>query len=104
MPRPGSGYDQYTHAKLDNHTNGFKRQDIAEYEGVPPPQRPPSPFLHRSGKKSNITVQHGQTWLGGGRDLHWEKKIARPKSGHNPGWKEGLPSRPKSAAAVRALK
>ena len=42
-------------------------------------------------------------WLAGGRDLFWEGLKSRPKSGHTPGWKEGLPDnmkpRPHSAAA-----
>ncbi|XP_076441220.1 uncharacterized protein LOC143280455 [Babylonia areolata] len=61
-----------------------ERQDISE-------------IMQRHMPRANL-------WLAGGRDLFWEGLKGRPKSGHTPGWKEGLPDsmnqpRPKSAAA-----
>ena len=72
----------------------------------PPPQRPTSPIAPGRGiqsAKSRLRVTHTDTWLAGGKDLYWEAVRKRPKSGHVPGWKEGLPEsmrrrqRPKSA-------
>ena len=65
--------------------------------------RPPSP-LSRPGSQRVVSVQRAGSWLGGGRDLHWQKQLERPKSAHVPGWKVGMPTRPKSAAATRALR
>ncbi|KAL8622520.1 hypothetical protein ACOMHN_034183 [Nucella lapillus] len=50
-------------------------------------------------------VPRANLWLAGGRDLFREGVKQRPKSGHTPGWKEGLPDnmktplRPQSASA-----
>ena len=49
-----------------------------------------------------LKIQHARKWLAGGRDVHWEQAVNRPKTAHTPGWKEGLLDRPKSSAAVRA--
>ncbi|RUS88553.1 hypothetical protein EGW08_003653, partial [Elysia chlorotica] len=83
-------------------------------------QRPLTAIVQRSSSQFPIAQQHIQTsqstrlrdlglkitrtdgWLAGGRDLYWEGVRKRPKSGHTPGWLEGLPDsmkkqRPKSA-------
>ncbi|GFR59619.1 DnaJ-like protein subfamily C member 14 [Elysia marginata] len=49
-----------------------------------------------------IRITRTDGWLAGGRDLYWEGIRKRPKSGHTPGWLEGLPDsmkkqRPRSA-------
>ena len=56
------------------------------------------------GEHDNVAVRRGDSWLAGGRDLHWETMTLRPKSAHIPGWMEGMPPRPRSTAAARALK
>ncbi|CAL1540075.1 unnamed protein product [Lymnaea stagnalis] len=68
----------------------------------PPPQRPTSPTTIRQMKSPSLRVAQADKWLAGGRDLYWEEVRNRPRSGHTPGWKEGLPAnmrrpRPKSA-------
>jgi hypothetical protein len=68
-----------------------------------PPQRPTSPSKSEDkGPAGPINLKYGNKWLGGGRDLHTEDVMRRPKSVHVPGWKEGnsLIARPKSAAAA----
>ncbi|XP_053394060.1 uncharacterized protein LOC123525858 isoform X3 [Mercenaria mercenaria] len=74
-------------------------------QGTPPPQRPTSPD-QKSRPTSSFSVKKANDWLGGGRDLYWESIQKRPRSGHVPGWKEGLPDsmkRPRSAVAARTL-
>ncbi|KAL5021445.1 hypothetical protein ScPMuIL_000600 [Solemya velum] len=59
------------------------------------------------GSCSRVSVQAAGEWLGGGRDLFREDLQNRPKSGHVPGWKEGvdeLKTRPKSAVPSRTLR
>eukprot|EP00105_Crassostrea_gigas_P046399 XP_019930547.1 PREDICTED: uncharacterized protein LOC105347423 isoform X7 [Crassostrea gigas] len=84
----------------------------------PPPQRPSSPAAiiriqsanhHHSTTRpsSALHVKVGSDWLAGGRDIFWENVQKRPRSGHVPGWKEGLPEsmkRPRSAVANRTLR
>lgn len=84
----------------------------------PPPQRPSSPaaiIRIQSANHQNSTtrpssalhVKVGSDWLAGGRDIFWENIQKRPRSGHVPGWKEGLPEsmkRPRSAVANRTLR
>lgn len=85
----------------------------------PPPQRPSSPAAiiriqsssqqqtNASRPSSALHVKVGSDWLAGGRDLFWENIQKRPRSGHVPGWKEGLPEsmkRPRSAVANRTLR
>ena len=73
----------------------------------PPPQRPSSP-MNKDGQlrdsQRQIHMSVGDKWLAWGRDVHFERMQNRPKTAHTPGWMEGLPHRPKSAAALRALK
>lgn len=84
----------------------------------PPPQRPSSPAAiiriqsanhqHSTTRPSSaLHVKVGSDWLAGGRDIFWENIQKRPRSGHVPGWKEGLPEsmkRPRSAVANRTLR
>ncbi|XP_046581209.1 uncharacterized protein LOC124288684 [Haliotis rubra] len=73
----------------------------------PPLQRPTSPALTGT-PSSRLHIHRAEYWMGGGRDLYWEQQLKRPKSGHTPGWKDGLPDsmkrRPKSAVAMRTLR
>ncbi|KAL4237026.1 hypothetical protein ACF0H5_005410 [Mactra antiquata] len=74
-------------------------------QGTPPPQRPTSPD-QKVRPNSALSVTRANDWLAGGRDLYWESMQKRPRSGHIPGWKEGLPDsmkRPRSAVAARTL-
>ncbi|ESP05538.1 hypothetical protein LOTGIDRAFT_228078 [Lottia gigantea] len=73
----------------------------------PPPQRPPSPVNRgMNNNKLELRITRANNWLAGGRDVHKEMTRNRPKSGHVPGWKEGLPQtlarRPKSAMVPRS--
>ncbi|XP_071117853.1 uncharacterized protein [Haliotis cracherodii] len=74
----------------------------------PPPQRPTSPALTDDPPSSRLHIHRANYWMGGGRDLYWEEQLKRPKSGHTPGWKDGLPDnmkrRSKSAVATRTLR
>ncbi|XP_059140385.1 uncharacterized protein LOC131928387 [Physella acuta] len=77
-------------------------QTLGSAMKAPPPQRPSSPTASEEPKRRPVKIAHAGQWLGGGRDLFWEEVRKRPKSGHVPGWKEGLPKsmtkpRPKSA-------
>ncbi|KAK0052131.1 hypothetical protein Bpfe_018461 [Biomphalaria pfeifferi] len=74
----------------------------------PPPQRPSSPITRNNTKSFVLRLADTDRWLAGGRDLYWEQLKQRPKSGHTPGWKEGLPvsmrkPRPKSAFTSSAM-
>ena len=58
--------------------------------------------------KKTLQLTKGDDWLAGGKDIFYESQRSRPQSGHTPGWKKdlprGLPQRPSSAVAARALK
>lgn len=102
--------------------NKFKKwffSDLIGRRKSPPPQRPSSPAAiiriqssnqqqtNASRPSSALHVKVGSDWLAGGRDLFWENIQKRPRSGHVPGWKEGLPEsmkRPRSAVANRTLR
>ncbi|CAG5131384.1 unnamed protein product, partial [Candidula unifasciata] len=64
-----------------------RRSDLVH----PPPQRPPSPVSNNTVKSCGLKVTSTRTWLAAGRDLHLEDVQSRPKSGHTPGWREGMP-------------
>ncbi|XP_012936780.1 uncharacterized protein LOC101846343 [Aplysia californica] len=86
------------------HTAIVQRSSTSLGLQFPPPQRPTSPITSGGfhSAKPRLRVTRTENWLAGGRDLFWEGVRKRPKSGHVPGWKEGLPEsmrkqRPKSA-------
>ncbi|GFO18896.1 Dnaj-like protein subfamily c member 14 [Plakobranchus ocellatus] len=71
----------------------------------PPSQQPSFYNLDTKLQNPGIKITHTDHWLAGGRDLYWEGIRKRPKSGHTPGWMEGLPEsmkrqRPRSALAA----
>lgn len=73
----------------------------------PPTSRPVSSPTNKSktgGQPGTIRVKRGDTWLAQGRDVYWESLNNRPKTPTSQGWKEGMSPRPKSAAALRALR
>ncbi|XP_071954476.1 uncharacterized protein [Antedon mediterranea] len=51
---------------------------------------------------SPVMIQMGNSWLAGGRDLHYITKMTnRMKlSSHTPGWKQGLQNRPSSSKSL----
>ena len=76
-------------------------------EDSPPPQRPCSPNTRQSRVGRPVSVQRTDKWLAGGKDIHNEatrQQRCKTAKVQKPGWMEGLPPRPKSAAAVRAHK
>ncbi|KAK6178773.1 hypothetical protein SNE40_011283 [Patella caerulea] len=99
---PSSGYmSDFQKARTDAWKLAPKNMVSVVDKITPPPQRPTSPASKdKSNFNSRIHITKANNWLGGGRDLHKEMTKTRPKSGHTPGWKDGLPDslkRPKSA-------
>ena len=80
----------------------------ADNEGGELSARPSSPYSRGgagagvSGLRSVLRIQRAGSWLGGGRDLHFEQQQSRPRSAH--AWKAGLTLRPKSGAASRVMR
>ncbi|XP_050401356.1 uncharacterized protein LOC126818166 isoform X2 [Patella vulgata] len=102
--QPSSGYmSDFQKARTDAWKLAPKNMVSVVDKITPPPQRPSSPASKDKSKfNSGIHVTKANNWLGGGRDLHKEMTKTRPKSGHTPGWKDGLPDslkRPKSAVS-----
>lgn len=78
-------------------------------EYAPSISRPVSSPTNKSvnkpeGQFGKIHVKQGDTWLAQGRDIYWESLSSRPKTPTSQGWKEGMSPRPKSAAALRAMR
>nr|XP_006822306.1 PREDICTED: uncharacterized protein LOC102803075 [Saccoglossus kowalevskii] len=77
----------------------------------PPPQRPSSPlsstsrsiYKPRPNPKTGtmLYIKSANDWLGGGRNLHYMAAGQRPKSGHVPGYLEGMEPRMRSLQANR---
>ncbi|XP_077980954.1 uncharacterized protein LOC144436126 [Glandiceps talaboti] len=77
----------------------------------PPPQRPSSPlstqtlFMYKvrptEQTGSVLSVKSCNDWLGCGRNLHYNSRKMRPKSGHVPGYLEGIEPRRQSIQASK---
>ncbi|XP_070564121.1 uncharacterized protein [Ptychodera flava] len=80
---------------------------------VPPPQRPSSPlstprtgvpaYQPRPTEKTGAVLSGKicNSWLASGQNLHYMNSKSRPRSGHVPGYLEGLEPRPQSIQANR---